>query len=346
MRLPFTDIHLERRAANNYTDAIVELLTNDASGSDRARGLVPSAASLASNVWARSFASARITPDNVATRALTPMILSDIGRQLCLHGAAVYEIVVNGDITLDRASDWEITGGDVWTYKLTFARPSETMTRTVEAARVLHLRHGAHATSPWAGRGILQTERQAVKIASLLELSLGDELSMATGAIAALPPGDNVQLQQDLNKLKGSLKIVESTGGNWDLGSAGSSRPVQDWMIRRLGPNPPETMEGLLEATSRLIVSAAGVSTAILGHADSAASREGFRQFLHATLQPITRIVGHQLAEALDVPDLNFDLDELRAGDLSGRSRAFASMVNAGMSLDRAAALSGLLVQE
>ena len=39
-------------------------------------------------------------------------------------------------------------------------------------------------------------------------------------------------------------------------------------------------------------------------------------------------------------------MDELRASDLASRARGFASMVNGGMELDRAAALAGLLEQD
>ena len=344
MKIPFTG--LEIRQADTYTDAIIEALASAATGRDRARGRVPSAASLAASVWARAFASASVTPDTPATRALTPMILETMGRELCLSGEAIFEVVVNGDVSLIPSCDWAITGGDSWTYKLTFAQPSTTVTRTVEADRVIHVRHGMTAAEPWKGRGLRENERQLLKVTALLELSLGDEMSMATGAIAALPSGDNVALQKDLNKLRGDLRLVESTGGNWDLGNAGSSRPIQDWAVKRLGPNPPETLQGLHESLSRQILAAAGVSTAILGGSDSAASREAFRQFLHSTLMPISNIVAHQLAEALDVPGLSFDFSSLFASDLSGRARAFGSMVKGGMDISKAAALAGLLVEE
>ena len=346
MKLPFFNLEI-RQAGQGYTDAIVEALASASSGEDRAKGRVPSAASIAASVWARAFASASVKPDTLQTRSLTPAVLSDMSRQLCLHGEAIYEIVVdNGDMSLDRACAWSITGDSAWSYELQFGRPSSTVTRTVESDRVIHVRHGSSASEPWKGRGILSTEKLAVKIATLLELSLADEFSLPTGAIAPLPAGDNVQLQKDLNQLKGGLKLVESVGSHWDLGNAASSRPGQDWAIRRLGPNPPATLQGLYEATSRQILAAAGVNASILGGTDAAGSREGFRQFLHSTLQPIANIVAHQLAEALDVPDLSFDFSSLFAGDLSGRARAFGSMVKGGMSLDRAAALAGLLIED
>ena len=45
----------------------------------------------------------------------------------------------------------------------------------------------------------------------------------------------------------------------------------------------------------------------------------------------------------MDTPELAFSFDRLFASDLSGRARAFQSMVGGGMPVDRAAALAGLL---
>ena len=346
MKIPFTGLEI-RQAGQGFTDAIVEALANAAAGEDRAKGKVPSAASIAASMWARAFATATVTPVNSQTSALTPMILADMARSLCLHGESVYEIAVgDGAMVLDRSCDWTITGDSAWSYELQFARPSATVKRTVESARVIHVRHGSTAAEPWKGRGLLQNEKTAVKVATLLELSLGDEMSLATGAVAPMPAGDNAKLQADLNRLTGDLRIVESTGGNWDLGNAGSSRPIQDFAIKRLGPNPPESLEGLYESLSRQILAAAGVSSALLGNSNGTYARESFRQFLHSTIQPVAAIAAVELSDKLDVPDLSFDFSDLMASDISGRARSFASMVKGGMSLDRAAALAGLLVQD
>ena len=70
--------------------------------------------------------------------------------------------------------------------------------------------------------------------------------------------------------------------------------------------------------------------------------REGFRRFLHTTLQPLAKQVEAELSEKLD-GDVKLDLSATFASDLSGRSRAFASMVNGGMSLEKAAGLAGLM---
>ena len=48
----------------------------------------------------------------------------------------------------------------------------------------------------------------------------------------------------------------------------------------------------------------------------------------------------------LDRPGLALSFDRLFASDVTGRARAFASMVNGGMDIERAAGLSGLLAGE
>ena len=53
-----------------------------------------------------------------------------------------------------------------------------------------------------------------------------------------------------------------------------------------------------------------------------------------------------ELAEKLDAPRLALDFSALFASDITGRARAFASMVQAGMNVEKAAALSGLLAEE
>ena len=74
--------------------------------------------------------------------------------------------------------------------------------------------------------------------------------------------------------------------------------------------------------------------------------REAWRRYGHAFLTPIGGIVAAELAEKLDAPGLALDFSALFASDITGRARAFTSMVQAGMDVEKAAALSGLLAEE
>ena len=53
-----------------------------------------------------------------------------------------------------------------------------------------------------------------------------------------------------------------------------------------------------------------------------------------------------ELALKLDMPGLALRFDDLYASDLSGRARAFQSMIGGGLPIEQAAALSGLVVPE
>ena len=60
----------------------------------------------------------------------------------------------------------------------------------------------------------------------------------------------------------------------------------------------------------------------------------------------MARVVASELAVKLDIPGLSFDFSALFASDLSGRARAFQSMVGGGMDVGKAAALAGLMVDD
>ena len=80
----------------------------------------------------------------------------------------------------------------------------------------------------------------------------------------------------------------------------------------------------------------------LTANTDGTAQRESYRRYLHTVVLPWGRIVERELTMKLG-GEVRLSFDALMASDLSGRARAFASMVNGGMALERAAALSGLL---
>ena len=56
-------------------------------------------------------------------------------------------------------------------------------------------------------------------------------------------------------------------------------------------------------------------------------------------------MVEAELTEKLETP-VRLDWSELRASDITGRARAFQSLVGSGMDVAKASALSGLLMPE
>ena len=73
--------------------------------------------------------------------------------------------------------------------------------------------------------------------------------------------------------------------------------------------------------------------------------REAWREFLHGSIAPVGQIVAQELSEKLGVA-IVLGFDRLFASDLSGRARAFQSMVGGGMDPARAAGLAGLMATE
>ena len=72
--------------------------------------------------------------------------------------------------------------------------------------------------------------------------------------------------------------------------------------------------------------------------------REAWRLALFGVLSPLGRLVETELRAKLG--DVTLDWSELRASDLSGRARAFQSMVGGGMDVSKAAGLAGLMDSE
>ena len=133
--------------------------------------------------------------------------------------------------------------------------------------------------------------------------------------------------------------------GSW--GGDRADAPAADWKTIRLGANPPAGMVSLSSNAAVAILAACGTPAALMvaGSAGTAA-REALRRWLHTTVLPLGRIVQTELRAGLNAPELSLSFDGLFASDLSGRARAFGSMVKSGMDLDRAAALAGLIADD
>ena len=56
-------------------------------------------------------------------------------------------------------------------------------------------------------------------------------------------------------------------------------------------------------------------------------------------------LIAMELSEKLEAP-ISLNLDRIRASDLAGKARAFGSMVKAGLAVERAAMLAGLMAAD
>ena len=178
--------------------------------------------------------------------------------------------------------------------------------------------------------------------------TLADEASGPRGAVLPIPvDGDDptvAELKADIRTLAGNVAIVESQARGW-AGDGQATRPMSDWKPQRIGADPPAALVTQEERASMEVYAACGVPPALFAVGEGTAQRERYRRFLHGTVAPLARIVAAELSAKLD-GDVVLNFDSLFAADLSGRARAFQSLVKGGIAPDRAAGLAGLMTAE
>ena len=349
----------EKRESQPFTDAFTQALHSIAGGNAITDPRALGALEVACGFWARAFASAKVTPENNITASLTPSKLALIGRQLCRRGEAIFQIKVMGSkVYLLPAGSWDIEGQpeeESWIYRLSVFGASIHRTEYSGSEGVLHFRYATDPGNPWVGLSPLAFAKDTGKLAASLEKRLGEELSGLVARVIPLPqspdeddenetdPSPRDVLKKDISKSKGETFFVETTNSGWGEGQVAA--PQQDWQQKRIGPDPPEALEKIRTAVQETVLACCGVPLELAELGQGTAGRETWRRFLHATIDPLGKLVAEELSRKFEFPvTLNFD--SLMASDISGRARAFQSMVGGGMDLEKAAALSGLMVEE
>ena len=334
-----------------YTDALIAQILAQATGSETVSAAATGAVETASGIVSRAFASAELSGPDGIVEALSPACLGSIGRALIRRGECVFSIMVRGGtVYLVPAADWDVSGDydpDSWRYRLTLSGPSNLNTQSaVSASSVVHLRYSYDHERPWRGVGPIQSAALAGKLSAATVNALADESGSIMAYLLPTPGKDGSdptmeKLKADLRNSRGRTHFVESMSTGWAADDQ-RTRPAGDWMRRRVGPEPPEALVALQELATREILSACGISPGLFDSRAGAASREAFRQLLHAVITPLARIVETELRLKLD-PSITLSFDRYGAADIAGRARAFGSLVKGGMDVDKAAGLSGLL---
>ena len=341
-------IGLEKRQASGFTDALVSMLQARAGGVAVDPGAL-GALEVAAGLWSRGLASASVSPASPVSAAVTPAVLAAVGRGLIRSGEAVFLLEVDngGRLRLLEASGWDISGGadpGSWAYRADLSGPGGTESRVSPASGVCHFRLYTEPGRPWKGVSPLEWARQTGQLAAFLETRLSEEASGPVGHLLPIPQDgadDNLeQLRKDLANLGGSVSLVETVSGGWGEGRAAA--PRRDWMPQRIGANVPESSVDLRSEVSRTVLGACGVPPVLADSSgDGSARREAWRQFLHGTLQPVSKIIADELRDKLEVPGLSLGFADLFASDLAGRARAFGSMTDEKLSAADAARLCG-----
>ena len=345
---------LETRAADtSYTDALVASLQRHAQGrvANPSSPYATAALETCAGLVGRAFAAAEITGPEIIASALTPETLTLIGRSLIRKGEILFQIDTStGRLQLIPAMAHSIAGGpdpESWQYDLTLGGPSESVSLSLPAASVLHLRYASDPETPWRGTGPLQVAYLAGELSAETVKALADESAGPRGSFLPIPgtDGDDDTVDKfkgDVKTANGNMLIVESMADAWE---GGGVAPNSDYVAKRFGPSPTSAMVDLMQTVRNEIFSACGIPPGMYVVGAAASIREAWRLALFSTIGPLGRIILTELRAKLDT-DLDVGWDELRASDVQGRARAFQSLVGGGMDMQAAITASGLLVSD
>ena len=341
---PFGNGKLETRD-DSYTDTLIAALVSRAQSKSLSIPTATAALEACAGTVGRGFAASEVTgPDSLA-RALTPGVLELVGRSLIRTGEVVFLIdTTAGKLRLIPAETHDVEGGpyvEEWEYRLTLGGPSKTVTHEfVPAQSVLHFRYAVDASTPWRGNGPIAVANLAGKLSAETVNALANESSGPVGRLLGIPvDGQDATVQAlkaDIRDARGRTALIET--GDW-ANSGGDSKV--DLKTERFGAEPPASLVQLVTIASQEVYSACGLNQALWGGSQAAAVREAWRLCLFGVLSPLGRLVEAELQDKLE-DTVTLSWQELRASDLSGRARAFQSMVGGGMEVERAAGLAGL----
>ena len=316
------------------------------------------AAAVAIGILSRTFASAEISP-SVERTGLTAAVLAEIGGAFIGAGESVWLIEVDGGgVRLSRAASWLITGTGPnpagWRYELMLPGPSMIERVIVPSEAVLHPRINMPASAPHRGRSPLAMAGFTAKALANAERSLAEELSGPSGLLIPAPlealgaireDGTDPlsELEGQIGKLNGGTALVPTLARTELTGGAGVAA---DWRSVRIGANPPDSVVTLRGDGHNAMLAACGIPPALFASGMQAnAAREALRQYLHATVSPIARVLETEAKTKLEA-DVTLDFTALHASDVQGRARSFKALVDGGMALPDAAAASGILIGE
>ena len=337
----------ETRADSSYTDALVASITANAAGQNTAFPTATAALESCAGFAGRAFASAEVEAPAMYSHALDPSCLALIGRALIRRGEVVFLIRTEGGVLrLLPCESHDIDGGpdpSTWEYRCSVGGPERTLTYDhVPAEGVVHLAYARDPERPWRGYGPLQVAQLAGRLSAETVAALADEASGPRGSFLSVPvDGEDPTVQTmktDIPRAKGKMLLAQ--GGDWDAGQSGGRAM---WEAKRFGADPPSGLVTLMERAHDEVVGAVGLTGLFSPKTDGTGRREAYRQALHSVIAPLGRIVAHELTMKLEA-DIALDWAELRAGDITGRARAFQSLVGGGMDMSAAAAASGILV--
>lgn len=212
------------------------------------------------------------------------------------------------------------------------------------SAAVIHPRHNTAPAFPWRGRSALSIAHLTATTAVKSEQAAIGEMDFTPTRLLPVP-GTDKQIAQLRTVLPGGGVI--STQSAVAAAHIAGQEPSSRWAPQPIQPDPQQGHVSIRSESAQEVLAALGVPPSlVMSSSDGTAQREAFRRFLHSTIHPLAAIVQEELREKLDSPQLTLNFQKLFAADLSGRARAFQSMVGGGMDITKAASISGIMELE
>ena len=331
----------EKRSSSfegRVTDAIVAAATGERETAD---GLA--ALEFCAGLVSRCFATAEVSNDRYSL--VTPAVLELIGRELVIRGESVH--LIEAGMTRPRlvpAGTWDVRGDDDpmgWRYRVDLFGASQHRTRLVPGAAVVHARVNTDPVRPWIGRAAHRIAATTSSTAALAETGAQKELKTPHGRLLA-SPGTAVQRGEVATEVaKGGLRIMPS-GRDIDIRHRQDNSSSQ-WRPAYLGPEVDDGARSLRAEAAQAVILACGVPLPLADpRTDGTSRREAYRTFIFTLLSPWARTLEAELRDKLDSPSLSLSFAGLHGADLGTRGRALKQLVDAGVSLSEALAITGL----
>ena len=330
----------EKRATGDYTDQINAALAGHFAGETGAPADVnrTAAVEFSLGMIARAFMAAEPVPAIPGLNALT---LAMIARQTISLGNAVFQVGANGNGLLPVVS-YSIRGNaspESWRYsvKLPFPNgdepidPENLPVTELPTGRVVHVRYMPRPSAPWQGVSPLVAAGISAETLAKIERSLSYDAQPIGGLILPQPDGISTravqQVRAALTTGQGALTPIETTSKGF--GQTEAAAPKSDWEQKRFGALIPATSIDLREKITLAVLEIMGIPASLHTSA-GAAQRESYRHFFTATVEPLGRLIQEELSAKMG-RDIELVFPQSSKSDISARSRAFSSLVAAGM---------------
>lgn len=311
----------------------------------------------AASLYARCLSQAEVEPDDPRTRAITPDVLAEIGRECIRKGEWLAEISLNGiRVKLTPVTEWEVRGSspdpETWRVLVTQSTPDGSRDKFVPYMKCVHVRYSTSPRSPWSGSPPWALSKETARLLAALETRLADEaggpvahIVPVVGGVSVKKPGNGgtdrySDPDAEIKAARGKPVLVESTRTGATLNRA--AIPQDDWKPRRVGANPPESVVELRRDAEKSILRSCGIPEALYESSGATSGQQAWRQFLHATLIPFVLRVQGQLRESLDLPELRLKMTRLTRTDVAHQSRVVSGLVKANVPLEQAMRIAGL----